>query len=75
MVRGTRSPVAIPPCRRRGIARALKIQAAEYARRVGALTLETETSAANDAMRALTRSLGYVEQPGYVTLSKHLSSS
>ena len=34
-----------------------------------------ETSVANDAMRALNRSLGYVEQPGYVTLSKHLRSS
>ena len=64
-----------PAFRRRGIARALKIRAAEHARHLGAISLETETSAANDAMRALNRSLGYVEQAGYITLSKSVTRS
>jgi hypothetical protein len=53
----------------------LKIRAAEYARRLGASTLATETSVTNGAMRALNRSLGYVEQAGYVTLSKCVARS
>lgn len=59
-----------PAFRRRGIARALKILAAEHAQRLGVAMLETEMSATNEAMRALNRSLGYREQPGYRTLSR-----
>ncbi len=61
-----------PAFRGRGIARALKTRAALYAQERGALVLETEMSAANEAMRRLNRSLGYREQPGYVTLSRRI---
>jgi len=62
-----------PEFRGRGIGGALKVRAAEYAQAAGAGRLETETNAENAAMRAINRSLGYEERPGYLTLSRSTS--
>ncbi|HXH87810.1 MAG TPA: GNAT family N-acetyltransferase [Gaiellaceae bacterium] len=62
-----------PEFRGRGIGGALKVRAAEYAQAAGAVRLETETNAENATMRAINRSLGYEERPGYLTLSRSAS--
>ena len=62
-----------PAYRGRGLARALKVRAASYAQRAGALVLETEVNAGNHAMRSVNRALGYLERPGYRTLTRRQS--
>ena len=56
--------------RGRGVGLALKARACAHAKRSGARTVETEMNAANGAMRAVNRRLGFVERPGYLTLAR-----
>lgn len=58
--------------RRRGVAIALKADAAEWARSIGATALRTENAEENAGMRAINAALGFAEIPPVLTLRKHL---
>jgi mycothiol synthase len=54
-------------CRRRGIARALKEAQLDWAAQAGVTRLVTWTQKGNEAMQALNRSLGYVDESKVIT--------
>ncbi|MGH7456245.1 MAG: GNAT family N-acetyltransferase, partial [bacterium] len=58
--------------RRQGVATALELRAIEYARAHGYQTIRVFTPAANPAMLALNKKLGFQRRFGYVTMEKFL---
>jgi len=58
--------------RRRGVAIALKADAAAWARSIGATGLQTENAEENAGMRAINAALGFVAVPAVLTYRKHL---
>jgi GNAT superfamily N-acetyltransferase len=58
--------------RRQGVATALKLHAIAYARARGYQTIRAFTPAANPAMLALNKKLGFQRRFGYVTMEKFL---
>lgn len=59
-----------PDYRRRGIAFALKIRAAEWAKATGKTLIKTQNDATNVGMLAINRALGYVQQPAMVLFKR-----
>jgi GNAT superfamily N-acetyltransferase len=54
--------------RGRGLAQAMKVKAAEYARARGATAIRTHNDSTNAPMLAVNRKLGYRPEPGYFKL-------
>ena len=60
--------------RGRGLAQAMKVRAAEYARGRGATAIRTHNVSTNAPMLAVNRKLGYRPQPGYFKMVKRLAA-
>jgi GNAT superfamily N-acetyltransferase len=60
----------VPELRRRGVATALKLEAARYAVRCGAVTLRANNDSVNDAMIAINRRFGYSPEPGRLVMHR-----
>lgn len=56
----------VPPCRRRGLGRALMLEAIEHARQRGADYMDLNTAESDTAARALYESLGFSSSEGKV---------
>jgi len=57
-----------PDTRRRGVGRAMKVEVARRARAAGVRRIETANDGANERIRGLNESLGYVYDPPFVTM-------
>ena len=64
--------VVEPECRRRGIATALKLRTARYARERGYGQIRTWNNSLNDAMLRVNEALAFAKEPVWVSLEKHL---
>lgn len=62
----------LPGHRRKGIALALKLRAAEFARAYGARYVRTSNHQANQPMLAINEALGFVKEPATVFLRREL---
>jgi GNAT superfamily N-acetyltransferase len=60
--------------RRRGIALALKLRGLGYARTHGVREIRTWNNTVNRAMLSLNEAMGFVKQPAWIELEKHLRS-
>ncbi|CAN5907698.1 GNAT family N-acetyltransferase [soil metagenome] len=56
--------------RRKGVAQALKLEAAEYAREHGVTTIDTQNHSTNRPMLAINEAMGFVKQPALLFLKK-----
>ena len=56
--------------RRKGVAQALKLKAAEYARAHGVATFDTQNHSTNRPMLAINERMGFVKQPAWLYLKK-----
>jgi len=59
--------------RRRGIALALKLQAARFAKAYGVRYLRTNNHSVNRPMLAINEAMGFVKEPAFVTLIQEIS--
>jgi RimJ/RimL family protein N-acetyltransferase len=60
--------------RRKGIALALKLSAAQHAKEAGFAVISTQNHTTNRAMLSINEALGFVKEPAWVKLEKDLSS-
>ena len=58
--------------RRRGVALALKVRAASYAREAGFRSISTHNHTTNRVMLSLNEALGFVREPAWIGLKKDL---
>ncbi|MCL6526094.1 MAG: GNAT family N-acetyltransferase [Thermaceae bacterium] len=63
-----------PPYRRRGIARALKLRAARYAKAQGYRYIRTSNHSINRPMLALNEAMGFAKEPAWLVLKKELQT-
>ena len=61
--------------RRKGVAQALKLKAALYARARGVTTIDTQNHSTNRPMLAINEHMGFVKQPAWVYLKKDVGET